>query len=150
MWVCCLYPRRALDRECRTFKPPRVTQEQEEDAKPKKLEQVRIAPSPEVATSTTYRSSCHSPPSGNTSKCTYVCRVIDRKVFLRIFCERLSWSSLTPVYVCNYKPAQAPATFLALIPPIYCRSHYSRGSRRKLSGATRNPRRRSTNTRNEK
>eukprot|EP00903_Cladosiphon_okamuranus_P013092 g12212.t1 len=29
----------ALDRECRTFKPPRVTQEQEEDAKPKKLEQ---------------------------------------------------------------------------------------------------------------
>ncbi len=36
------YPRRALDRECKTFKPPRVTQEQEEDAKPKKLEQVRI------------------------------------------------------------------------------------------------------------
>lgn len=34
--------RRALDRECRPFKPPRVTQEQEEDAKPKKLEQVRL------------------------------------------------------------------------------------------------------------
>lgn len=37
----CLYPRRALDRECSTFKPPPVSQEQEEDAKPKKLEQVR-------------------------------------------------------------------------------------------------------------
>ncbi|CAM9192237.1 unnamed protein product [Hapterophycus canaliculatus] len=29
----------ALDRKCQTFKPPRVTPEQEEDAKPKKLEQ---------------------------------------------------------------------------------------------------------------
>jgi len=36
-----LHPCRALDRECKAFKPPRVTQEQEEDAKPKKLEQVR-------------------------------------------------------------------------------------------------------------
>lgn len=163
----CLLPwftavrRRALDRQCKTFKPPRVSEEQEEDAKPKQLNQVRgLVNFPGVVRCITcWRSfSLDGVRSiALTDGCIFhvSCSPLFQTVTLVLRVPSLEHCLLNGSLVLSRNctgcfHAVSIATRRRAFPfVVTCRSRCSRGSRRKRLDATRRPHRRRLMTTNE-
>lgn len=171
---CCLFPsftaarRRALDRQCKTFKPPRVSEEQEEDAKPKQLNQVRVLVKVPGVVCCITRERLFSLDGVYDIALTlywlYFPRVLVFPIVsnchpglgvpsLRLLIASLVLAEMVRYQYCLRTPFKVHRSLLSRFVPfatrrraftlaVSCRSRCSRGSRRKRLDATRRPRRR--------